>query len=168
MSKIHIEVTAIRLTEQLIAEKGDFLLIFPDERIEIVEHNSYEWKMIAKSMAEKSEPKPRGRPKKAKPKYDRPKYDRSTPMKGNDLRSSHHRVEYNMNGTRHFMPRTHYQVLEELATWDSPGKIEGYNNSGQASKLRDQGFLEHDPETALWHLSAKGKKVLEAVNGPAN
>jgi len=147
MPTIQINVTAIKLKADVLAEKGDYLLIYPDERVVVV-HQSEATSMVdlIKS-ANAPEPEPTA-PKKFKRRY---------------LLGPDHQVKFRINGHDGVLPKSRFRVLQKMGRWTQPQFVGVLNSSGQASKLRLRGLVTHDQETHLWHITDQGRAVIQAV-----
>jgi len=159
MATINIQITAIKLTEDLIAERGDYLLVFADDRIEIADKNSPEARQIALQMGQTTVgPTRQNHVGPTKPRA-KPIHRRKSPT----TNRNGHRIIYKLGNQTHTMPLGNFNVLMEVSTWEKPQKINGLNNSGQAGKLRDRGLLEHDYANGLWSITSKGRDVIAAI-----
>jgi hypothetical protein len=158
---MQINVTAIELADDLIGEKGEFLVIYPDERIVImtaVDAANFGLTDGGERPAKVAQPKKQYQPRKVKA---APKPIAPGEREDNGETK---RVFFRLNGRQLSMPVRLYNVLEEMAKWTEPQKIGSMNDRGQASLLKADGYCELFTDSHRWAITAKGRDVVTLVS----
>jgi hypothetical protein len=159
MPKISLEILAIPLTQELIGDVGQVLLVYPDDTLRVIDGEVAEAMGVSNGNGIPEHPIP--------PPPDPTKhYSRHAPYTKSRQQKylrPQDRVFFTIRGKEYSMTNGAYKVLEAMASWHRPQKIANLNNNGQASFLRKMGYVANNSYDHSWMLTSKGRAVVDHV-----
>ena len=172
MATVQIYVQAIRLTNEIIAEKGDYLVIYPDDTVLTLSPEEAAKLGIRTAMRHANTA--HGNGEKITSKSSRTSHaKRERDAKNEALRNvasiipkEWRRVMCNINGKTIKMARSEFIVLEQMWDWKEPRHIGILNDYGRASTLKSKGFLtasKTDPGPLRRILTNNGRAIVQQV-----
>ena len=175
MATVQINIQAIRLTNDLLAERGDWLVIYPDDRVVVLNQTEAAKLGLRRATAPLTAPE---RPPKSRA-QPRPNGATASPtarQAPSAIPPHQHRVSVDINGKRVTLRRGGFVVLEAMYGWPKLQYIGALNASGDASEMKRLGFIEahRDPDAEgrlrggkrimLWQLTNNGREIVRRVH----
>lgn len=155
MSTLKADIIIVRAKHDILAEAGDFLLIYPDHSVGVLSELEMTRSGLLATTGVTVHRKKRRKP-----------VQHSLELRGES--SPHprrHRIAFEINGQSESLMRHHYESLAAVAKWNQPQPVGRLNNSGQCTFLKKQGYLSHDPNSGLWTLTKLGRDAVMAISG---